>query len=461
MSIRLGIEKLSNKQREYLTFKERAPEEIIKQILTEVLTDRNILMGEEDLHPDWIDLYKVYREKLMDFVPRRQFQIMERSISEFLLDDQIQTINPNLSRLTFLLGAGASKPSPSDIPTVKELLPDLLARARRLDRPDLQKLVDFCDNSKIDNIEDLMTATQLSEFCSRNPSIFKLVDFLIYRRSSEPDESRYYRSRSSDNVADLSAVAFLQDTLQMLFGLLSSRMLPAQPNAGHNAIANYVYNHPDSAIVTTNYDCCMDLALESKQVTISYLVEFAHNTVDHGGSSNIVSLIKLHGSLNWFYCGTCQQVHLIDIAKTVKEYMHDDNSYPVIAVCKDCGGQRRGLLVPPLAMKFDAAPPLTPLIEKAQDSFNQAETIIVVGFSFADADMYISRMLIKSLQRNLSVRVVVFDPDISVGEKLKRQLSLRIPNFDLQRVIQVSGDCSKTLPDFLEGKLFTGEVAKP
>jgi hypothetical protein len=76
-------------------------------------------------------------------------------------------------------------------------------------------------------------------------------------------------------------------------------------------------------------------------------------------------------------------------------------------VCKDCGGQRRNLLVPPLAMKFDLYPPLTPLIEKAQNFFNYSDVIIVVSFSFADADMYISRMITKSMQLKKDVKLLI------------------------------------------------------
>jgi len=55
-------------------------------------------------------------------------------------------------------------------------------------------------------------------------------------------------------------------------------------------------------------------------------------------------------------------------------------------------------------------------------------------------------MLTKSMQRNPKVRVVVFDPDVDVVQKLRRQLTLRIPHFDSKRVIRVSGDCAATLP---------------
>jgi len=451
MSIRLGAEGTSELQQRFLGEARGAPDEHKARLLAIVLGDSDVSSGHEPLHPEWLEIFESVRDRLSDFVPRRDLRRITDALGEFGQDEQISTVDPSSAQLAFLLGAGASKPKPSDIPTVKELLPDLLTRARRLDRPDLRKLADFCDEASIDNIEDLLTAAQLSEFCSRNPSVLRLVDFLIYRRMRDSEE-RYSR-RPRGPSADLSAVAFLQDTLQMLFGLLSSRMLPAQPNAGHSAIAEYVKANPTSAIVTTNYDCCMDLALEKADATFSYVVDFAN--AGHSGESggDMASLIKLHGSLNWFYCETCQQVHLIDIERTVKEYLADESCYAVIAICKDCGGQRRGLILPPLAMKFDVAPPLTPLIGSAQGAFNKADVVVVVGFSFAEADMYISRMLTKSMQLNPKVRAVVFDPDYDVAQKLRRQLSLRVPDFDEKRVIHVHGDCASTLPQFLEGKL--------
>lgn len=343
------------------------------------------------------------------------------------------------------------------IPTVKELLPDMLTRARRLDREDITKLAKFCDDQNIDNIEDLLTAVQLSAFCSRNPNILRLVDFLLFK-SYESEEQRY-RMRRRPPV-DVSSVAFIQDTLQVLFGLLSSRMLPADPNPGHIAIANFVRSHPTTSIITTNYDCCMDLALIHGGIPLSYLVEFSNTPEIEQKDVSLIQLTKLHGSLNWFYCETCQQVHLIDIETAVAQYKENKYLYPIIAICKDCGGQLRGLLVPPLAMKFDIYPPLNTLLDRAADAFNQSDLIVVVGFSFADADLYISRMLSKAIQTSEEIKLLIFDPDDTLVQKVRFKLSTRIPNFDSSRILAVRGDCAKTLPEFLEGSLIK-KVATP
>jgi len=457
MAIQIGTKRISSQQREYLR---QSKENIgfLVEMLQQVVRDRDLQTGQEDLHPDWLDLFDKHHHKLRELIPRQAFAKIEQELGERNpCDASIAPIKPDKARLAFLLGAGASKPKPSDIPTVKELLPDLLTRAKRLDRADLGKLVEYCESTQIDNIEDLLTAAQLSEFCGRNPAILRLVDFLLFR--SDADDERSTQSRFRRPAKDVSSVFLLQDTLQVLFGLLSSRMLPAQPNAGHMAIANYL-QHQQATIVTTNYDCCMDLALAKVKHKFSYLVDFANVRASTINQRDATPLVKLHGSLNWFYCETCQHVHLIDIEKTVSDYANDLSAYPVISVCRGCGGPRRGLLVPPLAMKFDAAPPLTGLIQKAYDCFSSADAIVVVGFSFAEADLYISRMISKAMQMSSTKKLILIDPDRSIVQKLRRQLSLRIKDFDATRVIRVTGDCSKYLPLFLTGQLPQEEKPK-
>jgi len=445
------------------------------QLLTQ---DIDIIENREQIHPEWQQLFEQKKDLLRSVFPRHEFEKINSFFAGLKPFDALATtLDPRSLRLSFLLGAGASKPEPSNIPTVKELLPELLERGRRLDRDDVTKLADFCERRKIINIEDLLTAAQVATFCSRNPSILQLVNYLLYGSDSRPYETEFFagtttlgevvRRRPRELAADLSSVAFLQDTLQVLFGLLSSTMLPAKPNAAHEAIASYAKGHEGSTIVTTNYDCCMDLALGDVIKDFDYRLEFANLRTENTGQNDtdellpipiLTELIKLHGSLNWFYCETCQEVQLFDIRQMVDNFLQDIAPYPVIGICRSCGGQSRGLLVPPLAMKFDLAPPLTPLSAGADEAFGAADAIIVVGFSFADADLYISRMLSKSMQTKSDQRLFIVDPEEQVASRVRRKFKASIPNFDASRIIRMTGDCADVLPRFLGGQLLT---AKP
>ena len=453
MAITVGTENVSDIQLTLLGECDvDTPPDVIASLLDEVLTDPDIRRGRETLHPDWISVFNRQKDQLQAFVRRPQFREFLHVVDSFSpLDPLLGTIDPKNEKVAFLLGAGASKPSPSSIPTVTELLPELLRLARRLDREQVTSLADFCDQQRIDNIEDLLTAVQISAFCSRNLAIMRLVEFQLFGRNNTM--TRGGRPRLPART-DVSSVAYLQDTLQVLFGLLSNLMLPANPNDGHRAIVNYLRVKPSTPIITTNYDCCIDRALISNAVPFTYTVDFDNPHVLGNSAETAAPLIKLHGSLNWFYCETCQKVRLIDIEETVDSYNNQRGEYPIISVCNECGGQRRALLVPPHAMKFDIAPPLQSLIEKASSCFEQSTLIVVVGFSFADADLYISRMLIKAIQASKKTRLVIIDPDPGVTEKVRRKFNAQVPDFDSEaRILRVLGDCSTILPQFLSGDL--------
>lgn len=430
--------------------KGRIPPQNLLHVFERVFKDPDITSEREAVHPDWLQVFEKNKSSLKTVSSLKQFREIEKFILKMSpADPGVAELDPSGGNITFLLGAGASKPNPSAIPTVRELLPDMLTRARRLDREDVTKLADFCEDREIENIEDLLTAAQLATFCSRNPRVLQLVEFLLYgEQTKETPEVRRTRRR-----VVLSSVAFLQDTLQVLFGLLSSTMLPAKPNSAHNAIVKYARQHPESHIITTNYDCCMDLALLEKNIDFTYGIDFKNPHPTNGSKKQGIGLTKLHGSLNWFYCETCQDVQLIDIKATVIDYLQDKKPYPVIAVCRVCGGQCRPLLVPPLAMKVDIAPPLTGLLEDAANAFNSAKIIVVVGFSFAEADLYISRMLSKSMQMSKAQRLLIIDPDWDVVKRVHRKLEASIPDFNPNRVLGIRRDCAETLPKFLAGEM--------
>ena len=81
----------------------------------------------------------------------------------------------------------------------------------------------------------------------------------------------------------------------------------------------------------------MDLALGNVGKDFVYQIEFANVNGSHQPRAGATRLIKLHGSLNWYYCETCQEVQLVDIRQTVKAFLEDKSPYPVIGICKDCG----------------------------------------------------------------------------------------------------------------------------
>jgi len=216
---------------------------------------------DEPLDPRWVDIWEKYRRYATRYAPSRVVKEIDEIIkSTQPIDDEIWNIKiDDSTKVTFLLGAGAS--APSGIPTVDKLLSELWKRARKIGREDLDRLARWCDDHGITNIEDLLTAAYISNFAARNRNITALLDYFIFsgERVFEGEEYSTKRRRLvRSSEIDVSSISFLQETLQTLFGLLTSTMISASPNLAHEAIVNFIKEHKNTAIITTNYDGCMD-----------------------------------------------------------------------------------------------------------------------------------------------------------------------------------------------------------
>jgi len=359
-------------------------------------------------------------------------------------------------KVAFLLGAGASKPDPSGLPTVEELLPELWRRAEKVGRDDLKRLHEWCDDRGITNIEDLLTAAQIADMASRNVGVLSLLDYFLFPRQTDGEGTAAYprirqrqtlggRERSAR--ADVATISLLQETLHTLLGLLTGPMIKAPPNAGHHAIANLPNSGLEVTVVTTNYDGCIDLALISGGVPFDYMLEGLGAAPDAG---NRTALVKMHGSINWFYCESCQRVKAYELRHVRQSYMEDTLGYSVIGICPDCGGQQRPMIVPPLSFKLVTFPGLLTLWDRAATAFAAATMIVSVGYSFSEADTYITKMIAKAMAVDPGKRLVVIDTNPSVAELLKEKLDAVIDGFDKSRVVQSCESCEVILPKFAE-----------
>ena len=270
-------------------------------------------------------------------------------------------------------------------------------------------LAEWCQSNEVSNIEDLLTAAHLANFSAKNASVTGLLDYFMFRAGRSQDgassTSSNRRVRAFSRV-DSSSIALLQDTLQVLFGLLTGTMIPAPPNKGHAAVAKFVRGHPNSSIVTTNYDGCVDEALIRSKVRLNTYVEDSNKP-----DEKRIDLIKIHGSINWSYCDSCHQVREFPLLELKQSYDADSTSYAVIGICRHCGGQRRPLLIPPMGLKFIIFPNLIQLWNAARESLEEAAYILVVGFSFSEADTYINKIIERSMTRNSEQKLIICDPD--------------------------------------------------
>ena len=403
------------------------------------------LKPEEPIHPGLSKYWDEVKEYAVRFYPVDLVNKIDERFHQYeKIDDGVLKLNfSSNTKITFLLGAGAS--APSGIPTVTKLLTSLWEKAKKLNRDDIDELAKFCGDNGIQNIEDLLTAAYLSNFAAKKNSIISLLNYFLFSEAELNDEFFGKSIQKSSSDVDTSSISFLQETLQILFSLLTSTMIKANPNRAHNAIAQFVKGHKKTSIVTTNYDCCMDEALASNQLKIKKSIDSNVNNNSKDG----VELIKMHGSINWAYCESCQYTREFDLFEMKKAYLNDTASYPVIGICINCTGQRRPLLVPPLSFKFMMFPSLIQLWNSARKKIETAEYLIVIGYSFSDADNYITKIVSLSMSMNKDQKMIVVTTDHKLVELLRNKLSVSIENFDVTRILEARKSCDEILPQIL------------
>jgi NAD-dependent SIR2 family protein deacetylase len=237
-------------------------------------------------------------------------------------------------------------------------------------------------------------------------------------------------------------------------------MIPAPPNDGHAAIVNFIRQHPNSTIVTTNYDGCIDEALLTSSTGFNTQI-----TEEESGNANLLELIKIHGSINWSYCESCHDVREFDLLSLKRGYETDTITYAVVGICRKCGGQRRPLLIPPMGLKFIMFPHLIRLWDLAREKIESASYLVVVGFSFSEADSYVNKIIERSMSLNKKQIMIVCDPNGALAPSLRERYGARIEGFDATRVLQAMGPGHEILPKILDDLMASpkaaGKAGKP
>jgi hypothetical protein len=154
--------------------------------------------------------------------------------------------------------------------------------------------------------------------------------------------------------------------------------------------------------VSTNYDILIDNALvdEYRQGTdLDYGVDFRNFDMRDNWvrprRSRSVSLFKPHGSLNWLFCPTCNELELTPKQKGVVKLISDFAN----AACPHCESVYVPLIVPPTFYKDLNNVYLSSIWNRTDIALRKVSHIIFCGYSFPDADIHI-KYLLKRAQTN-------------------------------------------------------------
>jgi len=213
------------------------------------------------------------------------------------------------------------------------------------------------------------------------------------------------------------------------------------------------------SIISTNYDIIIDNSLLEIMQSSNYGIRLrnnifwnpdekqnsvkAHgheswsfnvgNSVHEGTLNNgAIPFLKLHGSLNWFYCPKCDELDITIGKKGASELAGDHDKF--ICVNHFCTSNYQPLLVTPTMLKLYDNSFLQELWLETEKIIAKAEKLFFIGYSLDPADYHIRSMLTKALANNTnnpSIIVIEKELDmnnqedrIRIGEVKKRYTSL-------------------------------------
>jgi NAD-dependent SIR2 family protein deacetylase len=215
-----------------------------------------------------------------------------------------------------------------------------------------------------------------------------------------------------ENIAGNSnRIRFIRQYLVLLMAKVLADKLD-EPKGFHKRLVENLKTEnqlKDTIFVSTNYDILIDNALTSlyPDFMLDYGVDFTN--FGEGGdwkqpTKNPINLFKIHGSLNWLYCPTCNSLTLTPQEKGVIRLLTDFSN----SACDVCESIIVPIIIPPTYYKDMSNVFLSVIWNKVEQSLRNIEHIVFCGYSFPDADMHI-KYLLKRIQtnRNIPFRVTV------------------------------------------------------
>lgn len=191
----------------------------------------------------------------------------------------------------------------------------------------------------------------------------------------------------------------------------------------YDMLVDYGLNISDQiSFITFNYDLLLDKAvsINDRDLIGDYAVPFAkvfnfdryERILRNKRLPSDVDILKLHGSLNWAVCTACSAPHLA--------YYWRYTRLPQFH-CSCCQALLAPVLVPPSYRKsIGKYPFLADVWRKAQEVVGQADEIIVIGYSFPEADLEARWLFKKALfGRRHRPKLFVVEPEQAVREKIR------------------------------------------
>lgn len=319
--------------------------------------------------------------------------------------ENILPIQNDQPELVFMFGAGASY---SDgIPIQSDLIPLILNDA------DLQ-------------LSKSSAGKQVRQFLKSNfstndrfPTLEEVFGFIDFHLNNELSLS------SNCTLKELRELK--HNFTKILHYVISSRT--KQSDLFRSFWESIRLNRKEIGIITTNYDTLIDEAFD--RIYSEYLLDYCIDLINYrypnlntpfdwwinprqpvtqdGMKTPIrVKLIKIHGSLNWKYCNCCGQVgltpwqHRINLKTDSFESFYENE----VTHCPFDNNRLASLIQVPTHLKTNTNFIFNKLYDEAGYTIRSAKTIVIIGYSFPEADVHIRALIKRNFNPNNQIIVI-------------------------------------------------------
>ncbi|MBD8490866.1 SIR2 family protein [Echinicola sp. CAU 1574] len=191
-----------------------------------------------------------------------------------------------------------------------------------------------------------------------------------------------------------------------LIFLIAKSILQEMPNSPqcHVKLVDELFRMgrlQSTAFLTTNYDLLLDDALIQKvgSGNLDYRVVLLRNDESYVIGNESITLLKLHGSLDWIYCPSSKTL----IKESVERIIPNDSMTPFF----ECANIPRPVIIPPSFIKSLSNFYIQQIWMEAEKIIRDAERLIFCGYSFPDADLNFKYLLKRSQLGSKTLREVV------------------------------------------------------
>ena len=309
---------------------------------------------------------------------------------------EVMSMDNEREKTVFFFGAGAS--AVEGAPIASKLLTDAFE--------------ELPDDGKIQNIKEF-----LNDFYLNDSSDEKYIP--TFEEILSPIDICLQKQEQFSKKWDTKKLGELRDDLIYCICTILNEKLWTK-NIHHKKLVNSIFSEPNKwnkySFISLNYDILLDNALLSlgydeysdndNYVDLDYGVKFRNTgTTWREAKERKTFLLKLHGSLNWLFCPTCNSIKITPKEKGVMKIFTNSE------VCERDRSHQKALIIPPTWQKVYDNPHLVSIWLNAEQELRKAKKVIFIGYSMPDADVHIKYLMKKALytEKTKKPEIIVVD----------------------------------------------------